>query len=175
MYQKLLLVSYLFLLFCNVNISYPLFLMTFPFLLFSFSIFVLFLIRLVMYITCVCVTLNCIVSIGTGVKKYRVPKIESYWALVPIEYCVKWYGMHQCFLSRSHFTPYMSMEGGALCYGGLPMFLHRDVWHFHKFLNKFNIYKIADNCVIGRKWAYVNFNMNPKTISYCIFLGAIII
>ena len=30
----------------------------------------------------------------------------------PIELCVKWYGRHQCFLSRSRFTPCLSMEGG---------------------------------------------------------------
>ena len=31
--------------------------------------------------------------------------------------------MHQCFLSRSCFTPCMSMEG-TFCYRGLPVFLH---------------------------------------------------
>ena len=37
-------------------------------------------------------------------KIYSVP--------APIELCVKWYGRHQCFLSRSRFTPCLSMEGG---------------------------------------------------------------
>ena len=46
------------------------------------------------------------IAVVAGVKKYRVPKIES------IELCVKWYGRHQCFLSRSRFTPCLSMEGG---------------------------------------------------------------
>ena len=37
-------------------------------------------------------------------KIYSVP--------APIELCIKWYGRHQCFLSRSRFTPCLSMEGG---------------------------------------------------------------
>ena len=35
----------------------------------------------------------------------------------PIELCVKWYGVHHCFLLRSHFTPFMSMEGGLSVIG----------------------------------------------------------
>ena len=49
-----------------------------------------------------------------GVKKYRVPKIEN---LAPIELCVKWCGMNQCFLLRSQFTPCVSMEGGLSVMG----------------------------------------------------------
>ena len=48
------------------------------------------------------------IALVAGVKKYRVPKIECPGAL---ELCVKWYGRHQCFLSRSRFTPCLSMEG----------------------------------------------------------------
>ena len=49
------------------------------------------------------------VAVVAGVKKYRVPRLS---VPAPIELCVKWYGRHQCFLSRSRFTLCWSMEGG---------------------------------------------------------------
>ena len=49
------------------------------------------------------------IAVVAGVKKYRVPRLS---VPAPIELCVKWYGRHQCFLSRSRFTPCLSMEGG---------------------------------------------------------------
>ena len=49
-----------------------------------------------------------------GVKNTESPRLS---VLVPIELCVKKYGMHQCFLSRSRFTPLMSMERGLSVMG----------------------------------------------------------
>ena len=49
---------------------------------------------------------------SAGVKKYRVPKYK----IERLSVYVKWFGMHQCFLSRSRFTPCMS-KGTSLFWG----------------------------------------------------------
>ena len=60
-----------------------------------------------------------VIFLAISVKKYRVPSV-----LAPIELCVKSYGMHQCFLTmtRSRFTPCMSMEGDSLLWGTANVF-----------------------------------------------------
>ena len=48
-------------------------------------------------------------------KEIPIPQLG---VLTPIKFCVKWYGMHQCFFSRSRFTPCTSMEGELSVMGG---------------------------------------------------------
>ena len=57
--------------------------------------------------------------LSTGVKEMgqESPRLS---VLAPIELCIKWYGMHQYFLSRSLYSVYMYGRG-TLCHGGLPV------------------------------------------------------
>ena len=66
--------------------------------------------------------------------------------LAPIKLYVKWYGMHQCFLSSSCFTPCMSVEGGLSVMGAANiltpvccLLIYEDVLHYESGQGGFTI------------------------------------
>ena len=84
---------------------------------------------------------------SAGVKEYKVPKIERPSAHKTL---FKGYAMHQCFLSRSCFTPCMSMEGGLAVMGDCQCSYTGSQYTRQSF-NKNNIHGFTDNEVLAVK------------------------